>query len=146
MTRKEQMNTNNEGRTEHTGNRQRSVAEWTTFAISAAVLIAIVGLISWLHLYGGDRPAVIVVEPQTDELRREDSGYYLPVIVRNEGDVTVEDLQVQGELRSDSGEPETADFTITFLVGGEEANGTFIFQRDPAQGELTTAAGSYKLP
>jgi len=132
--------------TRHTNNKQRSIAEWTTLTISVAILVGILGLVSWLHFSDSDRPAVITVEAQIDQIRQEESGYYLPVIVRNEGNITVEDVQVQAELDSGSGEPETADFLITFLVGDEEVHGTFIFQNDPSQGELTTAAGSFKFP
>lgn len=136
----------NDGQTRHTDDKQRSIAEWTTLTISVAILIGILGLVSWLHFSGSDRPAVITVDPQFEQIRQEESGYYLPVIVRNVGNVTVEDVQIQAELDSGSGEPETADFLITFLVSDEEVQGTFIFQNDPSQGELTTEAGSYKLP
>lgn len=146
MTQEEQKVADSDGQTGHSGNNQRSIAEWTTLAISVTILLTIIGLIGWLHFMGGGRPAAIVVEPQADQFRQEASGYYLPVVIRNEGDTTVQDVQIQGELDTGSGEPETAEFVIPFLVGGEEVDGTFIFQSDPSQGELTTVAGSYKLP
>jgi uncharacterized protein (TIGR02588 family) len=146
MSNDTQRNENHDGQTKHVDSQQRSIAEWITLAVSLAIVIGIVTLITWLHFSGDDRPAMITVEPHMDQLRQEESGYYLPVMVRNDGGATVEDVQVQAELDMGSGEPETADFTITFLVGGEQVEGTFIFQEDPSSGELTTSAGSYKLP
>jgi uncharacterized protein (TIGR02588 family) len=125
---------------------ERSIAEWTTLAISAAILVGVVGLITWLSFRGDDRPPVIIVEPNLESVREDDSGYYVPVVIRNEGDETVEDAVVQGELDTGSGQPESVEITISFLAAGEEVNGTLIFRDDPASGELTTGVSSYKEP
>jgi uncharacterized protein (TIGR02588 family) len=132
--------------TERTDDKGRSVAEWTTFAISLVILIGIVGMITWLSFRGEERPPIITVEVQMEQVRQEESGYYVPVLIRNEGDGTVEDAVVQGELDTGQGQPESVDLTVTFLAGGEEVQGTMVFQEDPAQGELTTGIASYKEP
>jgi uncharacterized protein (TIGR02588 family) len=132
--------------TERTRDKGRSIAEWTTFAISLVILIGIVGLITWLSFRGEERPPIITVEAQLEQVRREEGGYYLPVLIRNEGDSTVEDAMIQGELVTGEGQPETVDLTITYLAAGEEVQGTMVFQEDPTQGELTTGVTSYKLP
>lgn len=124
----------------------RSIAEWTTLGISAVILLAIVVGITWLSFRGPEQPASIVVEPSMDQLREEDSGYYLPVLIRNEGDTTVANAIIQAELDTGSGQPETAEITIDFLDGGEVTAGTFVFREDPASGELTTGVTSYKEP
>lgn len=124
----------------------RSIAEWTTLAISAVILIALIGGITWLYFRGAERPATIVVEPQMDQLREEDSGYYLPVIIHNSGDTTAASAVVQGELDTGSGQPETAEITIDFLDGDEEVAGTFVFRSDPRSGELTVGVTSFEEP
>jgi uncharacterized protein (TIGR02588 family) len=126
--------------------KSRSIAEWTTLAISAAILVGIVGMITWLSFRGAERPPMIVVEPDLQAVRHDDSGYYVPVVIRNDGDATVEEALVQGELDTGSGEPETVQITISFLAGGEKAQGTFVFRDDPASGELTTGVLSYQEP
>lgn len=138
----------NASRKERPGNDTagRSIAEWTTLAISTAILLAIVGAITWLSFRGPERPPVIVIEPNLEQVREDDSGWYLPVIIRNEGDSSVEDAIVRGELDTGFGQPETAEITIGFLDGGEEVAGTFVFREDPASGELTTGVTSYKEP
>lgn len=124
----------------------RSIAEWTTLAISTAILVSIIGAITWLSFVGSEHPARIVVEPHIDRMREEETGYYVPVTVRNEGDTTVSDAIIQGELDTGVGQPETVDITISFLAGGEQINGTMVFQSDPTQGELTTGVTSYMEP
>lgn len=126
--------------------RGRSIAEWTTLAISAVILVALVGGLTWLYFRGTERPATVVVEPQMDQLREEDSGYYLPVIIHNTGDTTAANAVVQGELDTGSGQPETAEITIDFLDGDEEVAGTFVFRSDPRSGELTVGVTSFEEP
>lgn len=126
--------------------RERSIAEWTTLAISAVILVALIGGITWLYFRGTERPATIVVEPQMDQLRAEDSGYYLPVLIRNTGDTTAASAVVQGELDTGSGQPETAEITIDFLDGDEEVAGTLVFRSDPTSGELTVGVASFQEP
>lgn len=139
-------NGGSDSQTSPSGDKDRSVAEWTTLGISIAILIFILGLTTYLYVRGDEQPAIILVEPQMQELRQDSGGYYLPVIVRNEGDPTVEEVHIEAELDAGTGEPETAQFMIHFLAGGEQLEVTFIFQHDPAEGELTTRATSFQEP
>lgn len=124
----------------------RTVAEWTTLAISIAILLGIVGLITWLYQRGAEELPLIVAEAKLDRLRQEESGYYLPVEVVNEGDKTVEDVVIEAELDTGSGEPATAEIIVGFLAGGERVEGVFVFDEDPSSGELTVRAVSYLDP
>ena len=125
---------------------KRSTAEWVTLGGSVAILLGIFGLITFLHFQGDEKAAIIDVISNVDEVRFEGDLYYLTVEVTNRGDLTVEDVVVEAELDTGSGTPITADFTITFLAGGERVQGTFVFEEDPRQGELTLHAVSYKDP
>lgn len=127
-------------------NTPRSIAEWTTLGISITILVTVLGLVTYLYLRGDEEPAVILVEPRMQEIRQDEGGYYLPVIVRNEGDPTVEEVLIEAELDTGTGQPETAQFTVNFLAGGEQVHGTFIFQHDPAEGELTARVISFQEP
>lgn len=124
----------------------RSTVEWITLGISGAVLLAILGTITWLSFRGPETPPVITVEPNMEQLRRDESGFYLPVVISNTGDTTVADAIVQAELDTGSGQPETAEVTVDFLDGSETVAATFVFREDPASGELTTGVTSYKEP
>lgn len=124
----------------------RTGAEWTTLAISTGILIGVVGLIIWLAIRGTDQPPAIIVEPNFQDVRAEESGYYLPITIRNDGDATVQDAIVRGELDTGSGQPEDAEVTVDFLASGEEVYATFVFRSDPSSGELTAGVTSYKVP
>lgn len=137
---------NNEHGRDGSSSDGRTMAEWITLGISAVILLSIVGILTWLSFRGPEMPPIIVVEPSMDQVREDDSGYYLPVVIRNTGDTTVADAVVQAELDTGSGQPETAEITIDFLDGDEIAAGTFVFREDPASGELTTGVTSYKEP
>jgi uncharacterized protein (TIGR02588 family) len=123
----------------------RSAAERTTFAISIAVLVALVGLITYLYLVGGGGPAVIEVRPQMDAIRQEGDAHYLPVHVTNRGDRTVEDVRVALSLTDDAGVQESGEVTFRFLAGGETGRATVVFRGDPARGTLASVV-SYLEP
>ncbi len=110
------------------------------------VLLAVVGMVTYLHVNEGDHPPIIVVEARLDETRQDADAFYVPVEVRNQGDRTAGDVQVQAELDTGSGAPVTAEFTVTFLAGGEEVDGVFVFAEDPTQGSLTVEATSFREP
>lgn len=123
-----------------------ATAEWVTLVISAVILIGIVGAISWLSFQGRERPPIIAVEARVEDVREEESGYYLPIVIRNDGDRTVEDAVIRGELNSGDGSPEKAELRVMFLAAGEQVNGTMVFQEDPATGQLTVGVVSYRDP
>ena len=129
-----------------TTDTSRSLAEWTTLAISLAIVLGVVALVLTLSIADGAKPPVIVVEPRLDGVRQEADRYYLPVVVRNEGSDTVEDAMIEVELDLGEDEPETAELTVVFLAGGEEAKGTVVFTADPRTGELTARAVSFLEP
>jgi uncharacterized protein (TIGR02588 family) len=124
----------------------RSAAEWTTLAISAAVLVGIVGLILWLAYRTDDLPPTITVEANLEQIREESSGYYVPITIRNDGDATVQDAIISGELDTGSGQPESAEVTISFLASHEEVSATLVFRSDPTTGDFSAAVTSYKEP
>ena len=124
----------------------RSIAEWTTLGISLAILLTVVGLVTYLYVRNDDQPATITVSTSLDEIRQDGGIYYLPVDVMNEGDETAEAVQIQAELDTGSGVPETAQLSIQFLAGGEKVQGTIIFSNNPEQGELSIRPVSYNKP
>lgn len=133
-----------QGQNERSGGR--SLAETFTLVTSIAIIAAIVAVISVLYIGGGDQPPQIVTEPQLDRLRHDDGGFYLPVRVTNTGDRTIENLVVQAELDTGSGQPRTSELSLDFVAGGETLQGTFVFAEDPTGGELSIGAASYTEP
>ena len=123
----------------------RSAAEWTTLLISLAVIGGLVGLVAWLSINGGAEPPRFIVTPHLEALQHEAERYALPVSVQNAGGQAAQDVRVIAELTAD-GElsPETAEFTIDVLAGGETQDGTMLFGHDPAAHRLSVVVESYR--
>ena len=134
------------GRQESRERSGRSVAEWTTLAIGAVLILALVGLVTYLYVSGDNRPPVVAATPLDQEIRHEEGTYYVPIEVTNRGDRTAEEVVVQAELSTGEGAPEVSEFTIDFLAGGETAEGTVAFSADPSAGELMVGVVSFRSP
>lgn len=126
--------------------KERSAAEWVTLGISLAIILSVVGLVTYLLFSGTDQPPVIAVEARLDDVRQDSGVYYVPVVATNEGDQTVEAVRVRAELQTGAGQPQSAETTFTFLSGGEQVRGTLVFAADPAQGQFTLQPVSYQEP
>lgn len=116
--------------------RQRTLAEWVTLGISLTIMLALVGLITYEYFGRGNRPAVIEVRPQLDELRQEAGAYYLPVEVTNEGDQTAASVWVELTLVAPDNGQESARLHVEFLAGGATEEGVVVFRQNPAEGRL----------
>jgi uncharacterized protein (TIGR02588 family) len=123
----------------------RSAAEWTTLLISLAIIGGLVGLVIWLSLSGGAEPPRFTVSPHLEAVRQEADRYALPVSVQNAGGQAAQDTRVIAELaQTGEGSPETAEFTIDVLAGGETQEGTMYFNHDPTAHQLSVVVESYR--
>lgn len=116
----------------------RTAAEWTTLAVSSAVLAVVVALIVGQLLSASDPAA-----PRAAIGRIEAIGnrYRVHVMVKNDGDETAANVQITAALGDDDG-----DLSIDFLAGGEEHELVFLFDDDPRAGDLTVAVSGYEDP
>jgi uncharacterized protein (TIGR02588 family) len=122
----------------------RTVAEWTTLSISVSLILGLIALVTYVSISGGNQPPSVEVRPLVQEMRHEGETYYLPVAVTNRGGRTAEEVMVMAELVAGEGPPETAEFALDFLAGGETTEGTTVFATDPLAGELTVRVVSFR--
>ncbi|MDQ5823874.1 MAG: hypothetical protein M3441_06620 [Chloroflexota bacterium] len=128
------------------GERQeRTTAEWVSLLVSVAIVLALVGGLVYQVFARGNRPPIIEVKPLMEEVRQEGDSYYLSLDITNNGDRTAENVEVMLSLDTGEGDPETMQFQVQFLDGGETENQTVIFRNNPAEGELTHTA-SFHVP
>ena len=120
----------------------RTLAEWVTFGISTALLAVVLALIA-IQLPNSDDPAEPIAE--VDAVRSLDSRHYVDVLVTNQGDDPASNVQVNASLVIDASTTE-GDQTIDFLAADEEVQLTFVFDDDPALGELTIAVTGFTHP
>jgi uncharacterized protein (TIGR02588 family) len=120
----------------------RSPAEWVTFAVALAIVAVVAGLIV-REIPGSKRPPEPVAEAAPVEARGD--RFVVPVVVRNDGEQTAENVQVSATLTIDGAET-TGDQTVDFLAGGEEQDLEFVFADDPGDGELEVEVTGYLVP
>lgn len=123
----------------------RSLAEWVSFGVAAAILGVVAGLVAYLWWSAPGTDPVLAVA-QTGAVRQAGGQYYVPFEVTNSGGLTAEAVVVRGELLVGGKAVEELEVEFSFLSGGEVEQGAFIFTRDPRAGELRLRAGSYSLP
>ena len=124
--------------------RQRQTPERVTFAMVAAILLALAGAIGYLWVQPRE-PANVTVE-LADDVRRTGTQVYLTGEVRNSGDETAEAVQVVAELIVDGEVDASGEQVVDFLSGGETEEVVFIFEQVPPEAEPRARVASYTSP
>ena len=141
---KEQPKEQPDRQPESSDNKSRSTAEQVSFGIALGLLLAVFGVV--IYLWASDRnqdPPALEISSSLEQRREK---YYVPFIVINKGGETAATVQVIAELKINGEVVEWGEQKIDFLSRQEEAEGTFIFVRDPQLGELTVRVASYAKP
>lgn len=121
---------------------KRSAAEWVTFAITSALLLAVVVYIAAQIPTTAAPPAPAVAVSKIDE---RDGRFFVTVEVENRGGRTAENVQVVATLVI--GEDETeGDQVVDLLAGSEMEEVEFVFDDDPSTGDLTVSVTGYVVP
>lgn len=120
----------------------RTTAEWASLAASIALILVVVGAIV-AQIPGDDRPASPTAHVVA--VRQIDEAFHVDVSVDNRGDDTAANVQVSAELTVGD-EVYTGDQAVDFLSGGEERSVSFVFDQDPASGDLRVAVTGYAVP
>ncbi|MEM9162339.1 MAG: TIGR02588 family protein [Cyanobacteria bacterium P01_F01_bin.4] len=123
---------------------QRSLAEWITLTISTAILIGLVGLVLYDWQINQNRPPLFQIEFASAQAI--ENHYYVPFVIKNTGGQVARTVQVSAELRLDDAPDETGAQDIDFLSANERKRGSFVFDHDPNQGQLTVRVASFRLP
>ena len=127
------------------GFTRRSLAEWVTFWLSTLVLVGLVSLILYDWQVNQNHPPAFEVTV-SDAIRITDGSYYVPFAITNTGGRIANGVQVTAELHLPDQEEETGEQQIDFLSGHETKAGSFVFNHNPKQGDLTVRVASYRLP
>jgi uncharacterized protein (TIGR02588 family) len=124
----------------------RSLAEQVSFGIASLILASLIGAVCYLGLWKREQAPANPIITRDQPIFKLSEQYYVPFELTNQGDLTAESVQVIAELRSGDEVVETGEQQIDFLSSHETESGTFIFSRDPRQGELVIRVASYKHP
>jgi uncharacterized protein (TIGR02588 family) len=124
---------------------RRSLAEWVTFSIAAAILSTVIGLVLYIWLGKQSQPPILSVTYEKT-IRKSEGQFYVPFVLLNKGGETVESVRVVAKLKMSNGIEELGEQEIDFLSSGEVQNGAFVFSKDPKKGQMNIRVTSYKLP
>jgi len=128
-----------------TGRRPLAGPERITFAISVAILLALVGSIAWLGIQPRTE-ATITVEVSGDR-RTVGPQTYVTVRVANAGDETAEAVQVMAKVTDPAGEVVAeGEQTVDFLSGHEDEDLVFVFEGAAPETEIELRVASYLVP
>jgi uncharacterized protein (TIGR02588 family) len=121
-----------------------STAEWIVAAVSAALVLGVLGFLIYDGVRHPSTPPDITIE--IDSIQPAGPGYLVLVRARNRGRNTAADLIVEGELESDTGRVETSQTTIDYVPAGGLQRAGLYFQRDPRTLKLRLRAHGYREP
>jgi uncharacterized protein (TIGR02588 family) len=123
---------------------KKNELEWTVFGTSLAIILAVAGLLVYqIVTGGGERPALLAATIGAP-LETAD-GYALPIDVRNEGDVTAEDVRIQATL-NDSGTSQISEAVVPYVPYHAQRRVWVTFSRDPRAGTVTVRVSGYREP
>ena len=117
--------------------------EWTVFGISLALILSVAGLLVYQEITGGDSPASLVA--RAGEARDTADGYVVPVDVRNEGDTTAEEVQLEATLTWDDG-VERGEAVLPLVPYRSDRRVWIAFSHDPRDGEIKVRVLGYREP
>lgn len=123
---------------------RRSTAEWVTFAVSAVILLVVVGLLVG-QIGASEEPPSPIASVDTTGIVERAGGFYVPVEVHNDGDRGAAAVQVTADLTID-GNRASADQTIDVLGADERKRLVFVFADDPSAGTLEVTVGGFAVP
>ena len=125
----------------------RTTAEWTTFAISLAITLALAGAALVEHVLLDEPPGTrLTVTVAADRATRQDDRYYVPFTVANAGDEPATDVTLVFEVRRGETvlEESTADVPFLPIRGSED--GQLVTSFDPASHEIAARVGTLHAP
>jgi uncharacterized protein (TIGR02588 family) len=122
---------------------RKNVLEWSVFAVSAVLILGILGFLGYAAATIGDRPPAVEVE--IGQAVAQASHYAVPITLRNRGDQTAEGVQIELLLRG-GGADERGQVEVQFLPRRGTRHAWVTFQRDPRAGTLEARVLGYEQP
>jgi uncharacterized protein (TIGR02588 family) len=122
----------------------RRFAEWLSFGISLALLLAVVSHLLWRLREPVTDTVLAQVSLQLDRVSEQQGRFVLPVLVRNPGARTLRDVQVRVEYR-EHGERRSVDVLIDYVGQSAEQVIFVYFSQHPRSLSVSASPLSYSL-
>ena len=118
--------------------------EWSVFAGSAIVVVAVLAYLGWCAIHDRDTPPDLRIFTGTPIAST--NSYRVPVVVRNDGESTAESVHIEVLLLRGAEEIERADLELPFVPRQSEREGWVTFHHDPRCCTLQSRAVGYETP
>lgn len=111
--------------------------------ISAVLVLGVIAVLVWDAVHP-DRPASLDVS--TGRPTAVGRHWHVPIVVRNSGDVAVQEVNVSVSLQHPDTTVRDIDIRIDWLPGRSERAIDAVFAVDPSRGKLTAEVQSFDEP
>jgi len=111
--------------------------------ISALLVLAVVAVLVWDAVHP-DRPASLDASAGTP--RKVGTHWHVPIVVRNSGDVAVQEVNVSVGLEHPDTAVKGIDVRIDWLPGRSQREIDAVFAVDPSRGKLRADVESFDEP
>lgn len=112
--------------------------------VGFTLIIATILFLLWSAYSKNNEPPDIDIE--VTQITALSNGYLVTVTVRNSGDITAENLKIEGRLgQADDGE-ERVSATVDYLAPRASREVGFYFRQDPSAKELSFYPLSFQKP
>jgi uncharacterized protein (TIGR02588 family) len=123
----------------------RRLAEWVTFGVSLALVLALSAHLAWRLR----EPVTDVIDarvtPRLDRVAEQEGRFVLPLDIVNPGGRTIRDLQVRVEYRGSGDERRSMDLLVDYLGQSSEQVVYTYFRDDPRTLSIRAEAISYRV-
>lgn len=129
------------------GERRRgggTVLEWTVAALSAAMVLALVGFL--LHDALTRSPSPPDLDVRSDSVVSVGAGHLVAVTVSNGGGRTAASVQLRGELLQGDSVLETSEAVLDYVPVGAHRHAGLQFERDPEVHVVRVRVVGYEEP
>jgi uncharacterized protein (TIGR02588 family) len=121
----------------------KNTLEWTVFSVSVVLILGVVVVLLQQQFTAGNAPpSIVTAEGEAIETA---GGFVLPIDVRNDGDVTAEEVRVEATLTWPGG-TEVGETTLAFVPYRSHRRAWIAFSRNPGAGRLTVRVLGYREP
>ena len=111
--------------------------------ISALLVLAVIGVLVWDAAHP-DRPAAL--EASSGTPKAVGQRWHVPIMVRNSGDVAVQDVAVTVALQRPDTTVKDVEIHIDWVPGRSQREVDAVFGVDPSVGKLTAEVQSFDEP
>ena len=122
---------------------QKNTLEWIVFAASAVLIAGVIGVLVYATVSSEGRPPSLSITPGTAQPTA--GGFAVPLEVRNEGDRTAEDVQIEVTLAIGP-DTERSTAVLPFVPHRSHRRAWVTFENDPARGTVLARVVGYREP